>query len=167
MKYNRLTLIKEVEPYIWGTRKYRKFLCLCDCGNEVEVRLDKLKRGSTKSCGCFNFELISKPHGPRNAKHGHTIGGKPTPEFYSWWSMKMRCTNKNAKHYQYYGGRGITVCNEWFNSFENFFKDMGNRPDGMTLDRINNDGNYEPSNCRWSTPSQQLKNRRNAKHKSN
>lgn len=160
-KYNRLTLIKEVEPYIWGKRKYPKFLCKCDCGNMVEVRLDKMKINHSTSCGCYNKELTSKPHEtPYNAKHGHTIGGKSSREYNSWWGMRQRCNNSKSKFYKYYGGRGITVCDRWLNSFENFLKDMGNRPEGMSLDRINNDGNYEPANCRWATQSDQLKNRR-------
>ena len=162
-KYNRLQLIKEIEPYIWKTRKYRKFLCKCDCGNEVEVRLDKLKKGLTKSCGCYNLELISQPHKPTKLIHNHTTGGKPTGEFYSWWGMKQRCNNPNTKHYKYYGGRGITVCDRWLNSFQNFLDDMGPRPKDKTLDRKDCDGNYEPSNCRWADKETQMKNRKKRK----
>ena len=160
-KYNRLTIVKEIAPYIWNKRKYIKFECKCDCGKIVEVRLDKLKKGTTKSCGCYNLEKISMPHKtPYNATHGHTIGGKPSPEFYSWWSMKQRCTNPKAKFYMYYGGRGITVCDRWLNSFINFLSDMGTRLNGTTLDRINCDGNYEPDNCRWADKKTQMKNRK-------
>lgn len=160
-KYGRLTIVKEVEPYIWKKRIYPKFQCICDCGKEVQVRLDKLTIGTTKSCGCYNLEKISMPHEtPYNATHGHTIGGKPTGEFYSWWSMKQRCTNPKASMYRYYGGRGIKICNRWINSFANFFEDMGTRLNGTTLDRIDCDGNYEPNNCRWADKKTQMSNRK-------
>jgi len=159
-KYNRLTLIEEIEPYIWGNKKYKKFLCKCDCGTMVEVRLDKMKLGNTKSCGCYNKELITKPHKPTNLTHGHTKKGNVSREFHSWHGMKQRCTNPKTKHYNYYGGRGITICDRWLNSFTDFIEDMGPRPEGKSLDRINNDGNYEPNNCKWSTQVEQLKNRR-------
>lgn len=161
MKYNRLELLREVEPYVWKKRKYRKFECLCDCGNKIEVRLDKLKLGHSKSCGCYNLELISKPHEtPYNARHKHTVGGKPSPTYYSWRSMRVRCSNPKSKFYEYYGGRGIKVCDRWLNSFDNFLEDMGERLEGTTLDRIDCDGNYELSNCRWADKKTQMKNRK-------
>ena len=95
-----------------------------------------------------------------NYRHGHHINGKPSPTYISWRDMKARCQNPNHEHYEYYGGRGVEVCERWQN-FANFLADMGERPPGKTLDRINNDRNYEPGNCRWATPKEQAQNRRN------
>jgi hypothetical protein len=95
-------------------------------------------------------------------KHGHKENYKTSPTYQSWSHMKTRCQNPNCLAYKYYGGRGITVCNAW-QKFENFFADMGERPEGLTLDRRDNDGNYEPGNCKWSTKKEQQNNRRKSK----
>lgn len=132
--------------------------CDCECGNKHVVRIDFLNKGRIKSCGCLHKKAVTK--------HGHADSQKngrrttPSPTYSSWRSMLSRCNNSNATSYQYYGGRGITVCERWLHSFENFLADMGPRPDGMTLDRENTNGSYAADNCRWSTPKQQANNRR-------
>jgi hypothetical protein len=149
-RYNRLTIIEEIGGYP------RYFKCKCDCNNIINVQLSGLRNGHTQSCGCYNKELITKT----NTKHSHCINNKPTREYNSWTSMKTRCYNENYNGYVKYGLRGIKVCDRWINSFENFLNDMGPRPENTTLDRIDNNKGYEPSNCRWSTISVQNTNRR-------
>ena len=122
--------------------------CRCDCGNNKIVRANALTSGNTLSCGCYHRERVSD--------HGMT--GKPT--FKSWTSMKQRCLNPNSPAYRNYGGCGILICERWANSFDNFLKDMGQRPHWASLDRIDVNGNYEPGNCRWSAARQQQRNRR-------
>ena len=130
------------------------WLCECLCGGTSVVRTADLMRGATTSCGCIQkatWERISKQQ-----KHGLTR----TREYRSWESAKQRCFNPNSHGYHNYGGRGITMCDEWANNFSLFLEHMGSRPEGFTLDRINPDGNYEPGNCRWADLYTQNGNRR-------
>lgn len=142
---------------------YRKngrtyWCCVCECGNIVEVRSDGLSTGQTKSCGCLHKEILSK----LNTKHKKCH----TRLYDSWTDLKQRCYNKHNKRYKDYGERGIKVCDEWLNDFMNFYNWAVNNgyTDSLTIDRINNNGDYEPSNCRWATPKEQIRNRNNTKY---
>ena len=149
-RYGRLTVLSRSPE---SGRVHWK--CRCDCGTELSVQSADLRTGNTQSCSCLKFERIREA----STTHGHTAGGWTTT-FRAWSDMKTRCYNPKNKRFAGYAGRGITVCDRWRNSFENFLADMGEKPLGLSLDRINNDGNYEPDNCRWATYSQQNKNRR-------
>ena len=149
-KFHWLTVIKRADNDKYGQAMW---LCACDCGAKSAVRGSLLRRGNTKSCGCWNSVSLA------NLKRTHAM--RYSPEYSSWRNMKNRCLNKNVDAFKYYGGRGITVCDRWLESFENFYEDMGLRPTPEhSIDRLDSNGNYEPSNCKWSTKKEQMRNTR-------
>lgn len=159
-KFGRLTVIERADSTKHGAARW---LCKCDCGNDTVVIGDELRKGATRSCGCLAKETTSsrmKGCTPYNKTHGKT----GTLIYKEWSEMKRRCNNKNDKSYHNYGGRGISVCDIWQNSFEAFYDNVSKLPhfgeQGYSLDRINNDGNYEPNNVRWATAKEQANNRR-------
>lgn len=151
-RFSRLLVIsKGALPGTW--------ICLCDCGVRKQIKGSDLQSG-TKSCGCMYWEGIRKS---KNKKHG--LNG--TPEYVAYYSMLTRCYNINDPSYSYYGARGIKVCDRWLgkSGFINFFSDMGKKPaPELSLDREENNGNYEPRNCRWATKREQVQNRRSWKN---
>ena len=150
-KFGRLLVIN----FSHRTPRRRAFwLCQCECGASLEVDQDNLRSGNTASCGCLRREVTIAT----STTHGHAAKDG-SPEYESWSAMRARVAATSGERFENYGKRGITCCERWA-SFENFLADMGPRPEGRTLDRINNDGNYEPGNCRWATASQQVTNRR-------
>lgn len=150
---NNLFVIKEIGRDRFNNKLYQ---CKCICGNVTNKTNAQIKNGKS-SCGCL--------YSINKTTHGHAKKNKPTITFNSWYNMKERCYYTKYKDYHNYGGRGIKVCDRWLNSFDNFLKDMGERPsEKYSIDRIDVNGNYEPSNCRWATMIEQSKNRRNNKY---
>ena len=155
--YGRLTVIERVENDKHGQARWK---CLCDCGNYTVAVTSELNRGNVRSCGCLSREISKKV----NFKHGF----KNTRLYRVWDSMKKRCYNPNSQGYKYYGGKGITICDEWKNNFKSFHDwafangyDENAEYMKCTIDRIDTNGNYEPSNCRWVDVKSQERNRKN------
>lgn len=137
-------------------RNKPRWRCRCDCGNEGTPSGADLRAGTSRQCRACRQRKAKQT----NTKHGHASTYAQSAEYRAWSSMINRCERPTYRGFARYGGRGITVCARWRASFESFLADMGSRPEGKSLDRINNDGNYEPSNCRWATASEQARNRR-------
>lgn len=137
--------------------KYSYWLCECECGNLTKVRISSLINGSTKSCGCIHIEQLIK----RSTKHGYSKRGNTLRIYNIWCLMRRRCNNSTSKDFKYYGARSIKICNEWSN-FEIFhtWALSNGYSENLTIDRINNNGNYEPNNCRWVSMEIQNKNKR-------
>lgn len=151
LKYNRWTIIRDA-----GNKNGRSLcLCKCDCGKEKIVNKQNIKRGLSKSCGCYADEV----RGKSSITHHEASVKRKTRTYRIWTGMKVRCQNKNCKMFPLYGGRGIKVCERW-QKYENFIEDMGHCPEGLSLDRINNDGDYEKQNCRWADQITQANNAR-------
>jgi len=151
MEFGRLTVLSLSHT----VESIRIWNCICQCGRQTKVRAPKLTGGNTKSCGCLRRELVTAG----NLVHGQAMVGGKTKTFMRWQGILARCSNPKHRSFKNYGGRGIEVCERW-HSFINFRADMGDAPDGMLIDRIDNDGNYEPGNCRWVDPKQSAQNRR-------
>lgn len=155
-RFGRLTVVGRGPNYVQpsGQRK-TQWRLRCDCGNSFVANAHSLRRGATKSCGCFQVSC--------HITHGEQRGYKTTPEYRAWNNMISRCETVTPG-WKNYGGRGIKVCDRWRSSYPAFLKDMGRRPSPKhSLDRIDNDGNYEPSNCRWATKAVQSLNKRQRK----
>lgn len=146
-RFGRYVVVRRVT----GSGSLLRWLCRCDCGTEKEVLGCHLRSGRIVSCGCW---AADKARG--RARHG--LSNSAT--YRAWRSMLSRCFRENDTHYKHYGARGITVCNNWRHSFDAFLADMGQCPPGLSLERDNNDGNYQPGNCRWATKVDQANNKR-------
>ncbi len=167
--YGRLTVVVCIGRK--GISNYPHWSCLCSCGNKIQVRADALSAGTTVLCGCFQKQtardkMIKLHFDDLNSVGNIQHGLSGTVEYHAWEHMKQRCLNLGCQQYADYGGRGIIICDRWLNSFENFIVDMGEKPWPKKLysfDRVDNDGNYTPENCRWVTQFQQNSNKRKGK----
>jgi hypothetical protein len=156
-RFGRLVAIRKYEVPSKNTR----WVCICDCGKQTRSFKSALRSGASQSCGCLRLELSSKRG--KGAKRHVTHGLSGTPEYGVWYTMRRRCDDPNVEKYPQYGGRGISVCDRW-HKFENFIADMGRRPGpGFSIERRNNDGDYEPANCTWATMREQSYNKRNTR----
>lgn len=156
-RFGRLTVLRSVRRY--GKYQHR-MLCKCSCSRLVKVVRYELLAGSTTSCGCFQRENLAERN--RGNDYGVTHGMSYTKTYMSWQAAKARCSNPHDKYWHRYGGANppVKVCPRWRNSFEAFLEDLGERPEGTTLGRFGDVGNYEPGNCAWMTPKEQAANAR-------
>ena len=159
-KFGRLTAVKRTrscaknQGWLWE--------CVCECGKTIERTVGVLNSGHVNSCGCLVSER-GKALGMTNFRHGEGHGRK-TKEYRAWTGIKERCCNEKHPNYKNYGGRGIKICARWKENYPEFLSDMGRANEGQSLDRIDVDGDYEPSNCRWADAKTQSRNRRNTKY---
>ena len=152
-KFGRSSIVARADNSATGQARW---LCRCECGIEKVMDSILLRSGRSKSCGCLKRDMLRKS----DLKHGHAPLSGVSPTYNSWSGMVARCTNPNHTTYRLYGGRGVRVCERWLN-FANFLEDMGDKPSGTSLDRIDTNGNYEHSNCRWTDAKEQARNKRN------
>ncbi len=154
--FGRLTIIGDAKPRFTPKGLKQRFVtCVCICGKTNDILLSAVTSGHTKYCGCAKREAVERTF----FKHGHARAGNHSRIYMIWCSMIKRCTNPKDPEFENYGGRGIRVCERWL-SFPNFLADMGEPPKGMSIERKNNFGNYEPDNCKWDTIANQARNRR-------
>ena len=155
-RFGRLTVVRQsdVPRRLWK----RYWVCRCDCGGESTVATDSLRSGNTGSCGCMRREIAAR----MKTRHGHARRRGLSGTYVSWYAMKDRCLNPNHSSYANYGGRGVRVCERWL-AFEGFLADMGERPSGTSIDRLDSNGGYKPGNCRWADAKTQGRNRRTVK----
>lgn len=152
-KFGRLTALK----FDHRNKKHTYWVCGCECGKQSSVTQNSLCGGKTRSCGC----LVGDTQRASHTTYGYTVGHKLSPEYMAWCAMKSRCYNKNDGRYEYYGARGIAVCEEWRKNYVQFLSDMGPRPTKFSIERKNNDGSYAAWNCVWASAKDQVRNRSN------
>ncbi len=151
-RFGRLIVVQYAGSMIRGGKSRSNWLCLCDCGKQRPIGTEYLRMGTSRSCGCLRGKRVAPSVGPTHRRSAERL---------AWTNMKRRCNNEKSPRFKDWGGRGIKVCDRWLNSFENFLADVGIRPStDHSIDRIDNDRNYEPDNVRWATKKEQIANRR-------